>query len=135
MAGIIKKYGTEGSENMARPKIYDAQDIAEKLNAYIFSSDDPLLAEFCLPVDQPCEDTIYRLAKENDELSEALKRLVKKQQVYLCRAGKQGSIPFQLAIFRLKQPQHNFRDNFTVDTTARIVYELPSQILSLTGDE
>lgn len=98
---------------LSRPVVYNADDLADRLNKYIDDNSDPILPEFCSIRDNPSKDTLYRLAKENSSLSDALKRLVIKQEAYLLRCENKPI----MAIFRLKQPQHGYKDKQEIDTT------------------
>lgn len=99
---------------MARPNKYDPIVLAEQLDVYIDSTDDPQLAEFCLPRNMPCRDTINELSKNCKELSDSLKRMYSKQEVYLSRCGN-GELHSTMCIFRLKQPVHGYTDKQQID--------------------
>ena len=88
---------------MGRPRTYKAEDIAEQLNEYIDGSNDPYIEEFCLPKDRPSRDTVYRLAKECQELSDTIKRCLLKQDLRTMRGVEDGSIPASWGIFKKKQ--------------------------------
>ena len=115
-----------------RPATYDAQELSDRLNAYIDSSDFPTLPAFCSERYNPSKDTLYRLAKDNEDLSDALKRLVCKQEAKLVSGEYKHPV---LAIFLLKQKQHGYQDKQEVDVSSRIVYDLPDQVKLLTDGD
>ena len=97
------------------PKVFDKQLILDKFYDYIDNTPDPQLKEFCLDRSYPCEDTLYEWAKDKQSgFSEAIKSLVDKQQVYLTRQNT------SMAIFRLKQPQHGYKDKTDIQLDANI---------------
>jgi hypothetical protein len=102
---------------------YDPLELTEQLYKYIDETDDPQLAEFCLPRTMPVESTIYRLAETCSELSEAIKRLVKKQEIYLSRCGN-GNMHPTICVFRLKQPQHGYTDKQQIDANVSGTLEI-----------
>lgn len=116
---------------MGRPPTYDAQELAERLSVYVDSCDFPTLPAFCSVRSNPTKDTLYRLAKENVDLSDALKRLVSKQEARLISGEYKHPI---LAIFLLKQRQHGYVDKTEVDVSTRLTYELPDQVKLLTSE-
>lgn len=99
---------------MGREKKYDPELLAQQMSDYIDTTDDPQIAEFCLPKDMPCRDTINELSKNNQNLSDMVKRLIQKQEVYLTRCGN-GNLHSSMAIFRLKQTVHGYRDKTEQD--------------------
>ena len=117
---------------MGRTATFDAQELAERLDAYIDAKEFPTLPEFCSIKTNPSKDTLYRLAKENDDLSDALKRLVCKQEAKLVSGEYKHPV---LAIFLLKQKQHGYQDKQEVDVSSRIVYDLPDQVKLLTDGD
>lgn len=100
---------------MVRPIKYNAEVLAEQLNAYIDSCDDPLLQEFCMPKDAPSRDTLHRLSKDSQLLSDAIKRCMDKQELTIIRKAMSGDANSTFAIFRLKQPQHGWTDKQQID--------------------
>lgn len=93
--------------------MFDRELILIKLHEYIDMTDDPQIKEFCLDRSNPCDDTLVEWGKEIDSgFSAAIKRLIAKQEVYLSR---QTSV---MAIFRLKQPQHGYKDKTEQDINA-----------------
>lgn len=108
---------------MARPKKYDPVELAAQLNEFIDSETDPLLQAFCLPVDRPCRDTLHRLSEGCQELSDAIKRAMAKQELHIINKAMSGDAPPAFAIFRLKQPQHGWTDKQQIDQTVNAVID------------
>ena len=52
---------------MSRPRVFDSEDLADKLDIYVQESDDPMVQEFCL-LNKVSKDTIYRLVTLNKRL-------------------------------------------------------------------
>ena len=102
---------------MARPDVYNYELVKQKLAEYINNSDDPQLKEFCLADDVPSYDAINDRSKTDSELLHQIKTLVNKQEVFLSRA--QGINPV-MAIFRLKQSCHGYKDKTEVALDANI---------------
>jgi hypothetical protein len=50
--------------------------------------------------------------------SQLIKRAIKKQEAYLLEQGGAGKYNPTLAIFRLKQPQHGYKDRVDTDITS-----------------
>ena len=109
------------------PKVFDKQAVLNRLNEYIDNHRDPLLREFCIDRNNPCEDTLYEWAKDkNSGFSEAIKRLVNKQECFLVRAD--GINPV-MAIFRLKQPQHGYKDKQDISIDGNITQTIKPVLL------
>lgn len=123
-----------GCDSMAengRPRIYEPEQVANDLWEYIDSTNDPYIEEFCLPRTAPCKDTVYRLAKECESLSDAIKRCHLKQQLRTMRGIESGDIPPNWGIFKMKQKAYGgFTDKHVVENTGEtqvtIVNNLPS---------
>lgn len=92
-----------------RPPKFDADVLAKKLEKYISLCDDPIVQEFCLG-QKVSRDTLYRLAKINEVLSDNIKRLHSKQEVRTIRKAESGEINATFAIFKLKQPCYGWTD-------------------------
>lgn len=99
---------------MARPTTIDVNDVIEKLNQYIDKNEEPLIQEFCL--NYPISNSrFYDYEKENSELSEAIKRCIKKQEVFLVRNAERNKINPVFAMFRLKQKCFGYTDKQEID--------------------
>lgn len=105
-----------------RPRVYDSNKINKDLIEYMNSTDDPYVEEFILS--QPFSpDTFYRLAKENSELSDTIKRLHEKQKLRTVRGAEKGDINSTFAIFKLKQKCYGWTDKQEVEHTGKIDIE------------
>ena len=112
---------------MARPRIYDADVIADKLAEYTANTEEPLIQEFCVR-ENISDETLRRLRAENTALDGAIKNAIKKQEVALLRNGSTGKINPVFAIFRLKQPQFGYTDRADLAITAQAAPPDPAQL-------
>ena len=101
---------------------YDWNKITAELSDYIDTTDDPQLKEFCIPINRPCYDSINDECNKNPSLLQQVKRLIAKQEVFLTRA--QGINPV-LAIFRLKQACHGYKDKQEIDIKTSDITIIP----------
>jgi hypothetical protein len=101
---------------MARPRIYNADDINRHLIEYMDNTDDPYVEEFIL-TQAFSPDTFYRLAKECKPLSDTIKALHLKQAMRTIRKAESGDINTTFAIFKLKQKCYGWSDKQEVDQT------------------
>ena len=94
-------------------------EVYEALRLYIERTPDPTVVGFCAwdPV-----GIKYRMSKTNmydwEEFSPLIKQSIAKQEAFLLQAAGQGRYNATLAIFRLKQPQHGYRDRIDTDITS-----------------
>jgi hypothetical protein len=89
----------------------ERREVYEELEKYIKETDDPTVPEFISTNWVALGyDIIYQNLYDWKEFSGLIKRLVRKQEAYLIREGTQNKINTTMAIFRLKQPQHGYRD-------------------------
>lgn len=104
-----------------RPPKLSMEERAEVLEAfflYIERTPDPTVVGFCAydPVASQ-----YFLTRNNlndwDEFSTLQKYCIEKQEAYLLQAGGTGRYNPTMAIFRLKQPQHGYKDHINTDIT------------------
>jgi hypothetical protein len=103
------------------PKLNEEErkEVLEAFTNYIDIEPDPTIVGFC------AWDSVaiqYSITKDNlydwDEFSELRKRAIEKQEAYLIKnAGKNQYNP-TIAIFRLKQPQHGYKDRIDTDITS-----------------
>jgi hypothetical protein len=119
--------------NLGRPRIYDPEVLADKLDAYIEDTPEPLIQEFCLN-ENINKDTLYRLEKENKHLSDSMKKAIQKQEIYLVRNGSTGKVNPVFAIFRLKQPTFGYTDKADITLTAKQEEYDPAQLKSQLRD-
>lgn len=117
---------------MARPIEYDADRVAEQLEAYIKDSTAPLIEEFLLMDESPCKGTLYKLAKPEygtivgtdeegqpiNRLMNAIKRCHMKNALHLERGVEAGIIPPGWAAFKRKQAAYGgWRDKQEIEQT------------------
>ena len=126
--GKRKEPPKEESKNKGgRPRIYSAEKIADDLELYINNTDDPYVEEFSLM--QPFNpETLYRLAKENERLSNTIKRVHEKQKMRTIRKAESGEINTTFAIFKLKQKCYGWTDKTELEHSGRV--EMPQIIVS-----
>ncbi len=103
------------------PKQYHGDKVTKDLIDYIEKADDPIIEEFCLTKGNPCKETLYRIAKECKELSNAIKRCHEKQMLRTQRLAEKGEINTTFAIFKLKQPCYGWTDKQVVESTNKNV--------------
>lgn len=103
------------------PKLTTEQrkEVLDAFALYIQRTPDPTVVGFC------AYDTVaasYLITRENikdwDEFSPLQKYCIQKQEAYLLQAGGTGKYNPTMAIFRLKQPQHGYRDRIESDVTS-----------------
>ena len=104
------------------PKIFNKQEVLDRLNSYIDSIPDPMLQEFCIDRDNPTRETINTWINDDKDkysnlFSDAVKRLLAKQEIFLTRAKDINPV---MAIFRLKQPVFGYRDKQDVAIDATV---------------
>lgn len=105
-----------------RPRKYNPQQLAEiakDLEDYIEATEDPILSAFVANYKKydVLDDYVY----EAPEFAVLKKRALKKQEGFLLKKAGSGDYNASLAIFRLKQPQHGYKDKFeqAVDVTSK----------------
>lgn len=97
------------------------KEVLEAFRLYIERTPDATIVGFCAfdPIGQK-----YLITKDNiydwDEFSELRKYAIQKQEAYLVQAGGTGRYNPTMAIFRLKQPQHGYKDRTEVETTGEV---------------
>ncbi len=94
---------------MSRPNIYDPNELAEKLNDYVIKNDNPMIQEFCV-INNVNKDTIYRLCKDNEKLSDSIKACHTKRELYIVKNTEKGNINPTFSIFQLKQKCFGWTD-------------------------
>lgn len=97
--------------------------VAEDFAKYIRKNEDPIIVGFTSsyePIDLGGGKT-FRINKDfisdHEEFSELRKAAIQKQEAYLQRGATKGELNATMCIFRLKQPQHGFKDKSEVDHT------------------
>lgn len=101
-----------------RPPKYTAaeiEQIAADFKDYIDRTADPTVVGFTAYY------TKYPVHKQymsdRQEFSDLVKRAIEKQEAYLLAGASVNRVNPTIAIFRLKQPQHAYRDRTEVDQT------------------
>lgn len=106
---------------MARPRKLSAeeqQEVYEALENYIKLTSDPIIVGFC------AWDAVaikYDVTDDNindwEEFTRLRKRATQKSQAYLATGVFSKGLNPTMAIFRLKQPVHGYRDHIDTDIT------------------
>jgi hypothetical protein len=102
------------------PKLTPEQrlEVYEAFESFITDTDDSRISKF---VSYDKTALQYNITHDNlidwVEFSELRKRAIRKQEDYLLEKGGTGKYNPTLAIFRLKQPQHGYRDRQETDIT------------------
>ena len=118
---------------MGRPRIYDAEVLATELNEYIDNTSDPMIEEYCLNTGVS-KDTVYRLEKECQNLSDAIKRCHAKQQIRTVKRVEEGEMNPTWAIFKMKQPCYGWTDKQVIESE-NINHNLNDDVSELTEEE
>lgn len=103
------------------PKLTDKQlkVVYDAFERYIDEEEDPSVVGF-VAMDKTAVK--YRVTRENikdwSDFSPLVRRAIAKQEFYLTHGAASGKVNATMAIFRLKQPQHGFRDKIETDITS-----------------
>ena len=77
-------------------------------------------------------ELIYRLAKENEKISNTIKAIHEKQKMRTVRKAEVGEINPTFAIFKLKQKCYGWTDKTEVESTnTNINYNYESELADL----
>ena len=101
-----------------RPTTIDVNDVIDKLNIYINENEEPFIQEFCLNYDIS-KARFYDLAGTNQELSDAIKKAIMKQELYIVKNASKSKINPVFGMFRLKQPTFGYTDKTEIDQTIK----------------
>lgn len=96
---------------VGRPQMYTPEQIAtivDDLEEYINTNDDPTIVGFTSSYDKFSVNKDY--ISDHEEFSELRKKAIEKQEAYLLKNATVNKANPTVAIFRLKQPQHGYRD-------------------------
>lgn len=110
----------QGPEAGRPPKVTKdvKRQILEAFKHFIKTTEDPNIPEFCTSVDI-CLD--YEILPTNiwnwQEFKSLRKAATAKQEAYLLKTAGIGKYNATLAIFRLKQPLHGYKDRVDSDIT------------------
>lgn len=98
---------------LQRTEVYDA------FSRYIQTTPDPTIPEFVSTAEICFDYDVYEHNLHDwQEFSNLIKRCIKKQEAFLLKEAGAGKYNPTIAIFRLKQPQHGYRDRFETDITS-----------------
>jgi hypothetical protein len=103
---------------MARPKVFNVDDIIVALDAYVDETNDPIIPEFTSRYGIN-KSHLHELSANNPALADSIKRLVEKQEAAIVRNVVEGKSNPIFAIFRLKQKCHGWSDKTEVETTVK----------------
>ena len=110
-----------GKNLLGRPKIYNVDDIVEKLNKYIDDTEEPMILEFCVNYginrQYLYELRDKELVKDNKSLADTIKRAIEKEEMFLLKNAERQKINPVFAMFRLKQPAFGYKDKTEIETT------------------
>lgn len=104
---------------VGRPQMYtpeQIQEIVDDLAQYIETTDDPTIVGFTSTYKKYPVNKDY--ISDHNEFSELRKRAVEKQEAYLLEGVTKNKLNPTMGIFRLKQPQHGYRDKSETDITS-----------------
>lgn len=105
----------------APSKLTDEQkaEVYEALIGYIKITADPTMAKFVSSDEIAIQ---YNVTRDNLNdwpiFSTLIKQATQKQEAFLLEQGGAGKYNPTIAIFRLKQPQHGYKDRFEQDITS-----------------
>lgn len=117
-----------------RPQMYTKEEIniiANDFAEYIVLTDDPTIVKFTSTYNKFSINKDY--ISDHKEFSELRKKAIEKQEAYLLDGATQNKLNPTVSIFRLKQPQHGYRDRFETDITTN--GDNINPIVKLTEDE
>ncbi|QGZ99422.1 hypothetical protein [Dehalobacter restrictus] len=92
-----------------RPKEYDPEIIADRLEQFIKDNDQPFIQQFCLDEDIS-KQSFYNLCNSNKRLLDANKKALDKQELFILNNAPTGKYNPVFGIFRLKQPCFGYVD-------------------------
>lgn len=103
---------------MARPQMYtpeEIQEIVDDFRAYIEEKEDPTIVGFTSSYSKYSVNKDY--ISDHKEFSELRKKAIEKQEAYLLDGVTKNKLSAPMGIFRLKQPQHGFKDKYEQEVT------------------
>lgn len=95
--------------------------VVSDFTKYIDETEDPTIVGFCAtyPLITLKDGSIFYVGKDyisdHTEFSDLRKKAIQKQEAYLLKNGTTNKANPTMAIFRLKQPQHGFKDKTELD--------------------
>lgn len=112
------------ANKVGRPQIYTPEQIKEivkDFEQFIDDNVDPRITKFCV------EYKKYRVNKDyisdHEEFSELRKRAIQKQEDYLLEGAVTNKLNPMFSLFRLKQPQHGYKDRTETEHSGTISIE------------
>lgn len=123
----LHKTMEEEKRQWGRPQHFTPEQIEkikQDFKLYIETEEDPTIVWFTSSYPQIYSETLGRETRINkdyisdhEEFSELRKQAIEKQESYLQKWATKNQLNATMAVFRLKQPQHWFRDKTEVDNT------------------
>lgn len=112
---VAHKTGPGGRPQKYTPE--QIEEIRQDLEDYIQGSSDPTIVGFTSSYTKYSinKDYIY----DHTEFSVLVRKSIEKQEHYLLYGATNNRLNASVSIFRLKQPQHGFRDRFETDITSK----------------
>lgn len=122
-------------QGMARPQTLTPEQIQQVVNdfeAYIEREEDPTIVGFCAsypPIilsDNEEKDKVHKhyinknYIGDHDEFSELRNTAIQKQEAYLLKWATSNKLNTTMSIFRLKQPQHWYKDRQEIEHSWKI---------------
>ena len=104
---------------VGRPQMYtpeQIQEIVDDLREYIEIKDDPTIVGFTSSYTKYSVNKDY--ISDHEEFSELRKKAIEKQEAYLLDGVTKNELNATMGIFRLKQPQHGYKDRVEQDLTS-----------------
>jgi hypothetical protein len=104
----------------APPKFNDEEiaEIYQDFSDYIKRTADPTVVGFTAYYEK--HDIRRTYLTDRAEFSDLVKKAVEKQEAYVVAGAIQNKLNSTFAIFRLKQPQHGWRDQSQLETTGEV---------------
>lgn len=110
----------QGLTNSGRPQTYTPAQIAEMvtdLALYIKTEEDPTIVGFSSSYEKYFITRDY--INDHEEFSTLRKKAIEKQEGYLLKGATQNKLNPTFSLFRLKQPQHGYKDRVDTDITTQ----------------
>lgn len=107
----------------APPKFSDEElaEIKQDFADYIKRTADPTVVGFTAYYDK--HDIRRTYLTDRAEFSDLVKKAVEKQEAYVVAGAIQNKLNSTFAIFRLKQPQHGWRDQSQIEQTGEVTHK------------
>lgn len=104
----------------APPKFSDEEiaDIYKDFEDYILRTADPTVVGFTAYYSK--YDVRRTYITDREEFSDLVKKAIEKQEAYIIDGAIKNKLNSTFAIFRLKQPQHGWRDQSQLETTGEV---------------